>query len=276
MDINDFHGLKEVIISGIANKVHDERDNYILFSTKDSGNENKFLATDLSNGLFSLSLVDGFKVKTNKTFNMYDRGGHVFGGIQSFIRDSLKVNGSAASRQSVIDRSVKEQIKVIFADLFQKLAGKYVVGYDGDFIRILDPGSIEVCIYCWNGEIVVNCPLNDFDDSQQGYKKSFGVDSADEVINIVLGFFTNHKTREQFNGAVIRNVKNNICSRVYYTNKETRRTVFANLEYKGGLVISILSNGKEDGHFVVKDLSWSNISDFCDAAIKISDSFKPN
>lgn len=138
MDINDFHGLKEVIIGGIANKVHDERDNYILFSTKDSGENNKFLATDLSNGLFSLSLVDGFKVKTNKTFNMYDRGGHVKGGIQSFIRDSLKSNPGSASRQGAIDRATNDQIKVIFADLFQRLAVKYIVVYDGDFIRITD------------------------------------------------------------------------------------------------------------------------------------------
>ena len=61
MDINDFHGLKEVIVSGISNNVHDERDNYILFSTKDGGENNKFLATDLSNGLFPLSLVDGLR-----------------------------------------------------------------------------------------------------------------------------------------------------------------------------------------------------------------------
>lgn len=204
MDINDFHGLKEVIVSGIADKVHDEQDNYILFSTKDSGENNKFLATDLSNGLFSLSLVNGFKVKTNKTFNMYDRGGHVFGGIQSFIRDSLKVNGSADSRQSVIDHSVKEQIKVIFADLFQKLAGKYDVGYNGDFIRVLNQGFAETEIHCWDGKIVVNCKFNGDCD---GYNKSFDVSQKNEVIDVVLGFFTNNKTREQFNGAVIQNVK---------------------------------------------------------------------
>lgn len=204
MDINDFHELKEVIVSGIANKIHDERDNYILFSTKDSGENNKFLATDLSNGLFSLSLVDGFKVKTNKTFNMYDRGSHVFGGIQSFIRDSLKVNVSAASRQSAIDRSVKEQIKVIFADLFQKLAGKYDVGYNGDFIRVLNQGFVETEIHCWYGKIVVNCKFN---GDCEGYNKSFDVSQKNEVIDVVLGFFTNNKTREQFNGAVIQNVK---------------------------------------------------------------------
>lgn len=271
MDINDFHGLKEVIVSGIANKVHDDQDNYILFSTKDSGENNKFLATDLSNGLFSLSLVDGFKVKTNKTFNMYDRGGHVFGGIQSFIRDSLKVNGSVASRQSVIDRSVKEQIKVIFADLFQKLAGKYDVGYNGDFIRVLNQGFAETEIHCWDGKIVVNCKFN---GDCEGYNKSFDVSQKNEVIDVVLGFFTNNKTREQFNCAVIQNVKNNSHSDVYYTNKETRRTVCACLEYEGFLSISIISNGKCDGHFVIEDLSGENISAFCDAACKIVERFK--
>lgn len=155
MDINDFHELKEVIISGIANKVHDERDNYILFSTKDSGENNKFLVTDLNNGLFSLSLVDGFTVKTNKSFNMYDNGDYVYGNIQSFIKESLKNNGSAASRQSAIDRDVKIHLKLIFADLFQKLAGKYDVGYNGDFIRVLNRGFTETEIHCWDGKLLL-------------------------------------------------------------------------------------------------------------------------
>lgn len=271
MDINDFHGLKEVIISGIADKVHDERDNYILFSTKDSGDNNKFLATDLNNGLFSLSLVVGFKVKTNKSFNMYDNGDYVYGNIQSFVKDSLKNKTSAASKQSKIDRAVKEQIKVIFADLFQKLAGKYDVGYNGDFIRVLNQGFVETEIHCWDGKVVVNCKFN---GDCEGYNKSFDASQKDEVIDVVLGFFMDHKTREQFNGAVIQNVKNNSHSDVYYTHKETRRTVCATLEYEGFLTISIISNGKCDGHFVVEDLSGENISAFCDAACKIVERFK--
>lgn len=276
MDIDDFYGLKEVIISGIANKVHDERDNYILFSTKDSGENNKFLATDLSNGLFSLSLVDGFKVKTNKTFNMYDRGGHVFGGIQSFIRDSLKVNGSAASRQSAVDRATNDQIKVIFADLFQRLAGKYIVGYDGDFIRITNHETIEVEIYDWDGEIFVHFPMNKIIDYQQGHEEVFDASLPDHVVDYVLRVFTPNKTRDQFKSAVLYSVKQKLHSENYYENKETRRIVQAGLEYDGKLTISIISNGKTDGYFVVKDLSESNISDFCDAAINISDRFKPN
>ena len=276
MDINDFHGLKEVIISGIANKIHDERDNYILFSTKDSGENNKFLVTDLNNGLFSLSLVDGFTVKTNKSFNMYDRGGHVFGGIQSFIRDSLKVNGSAASRQSAIDRATNDQVKVIFADLFQRLAGKYIVGYDGDFIRITDRETIEVEIYCWDGKIFVNCPISKVIDHQQGFSQEFDASQPNDVFDVVMGLLTPNKTRDQFKRAVVHNVKKKLHGKTYYENKETGRVVHAGLEYKGGLTISIVSNGKEVGYFVVKDLSGSNISDFCDAAIKISDSFKTN
>lgn len=276
MDINDFHGLKEVIVSGIANKVHDDQDNYILFSTKDSGENNKFLATDLSNGLFSLSLVDGFKVKTNKTFNMYDRGGHVFGGIQSFIRDSLKVNGSADSRQSVIDRETNSQLKIIFADLFQRLAGKYIVGYDGDFIRITDRETIEVEIYCWDGEIFVNFPMNKIIDYQQGHEEVFDASLPDHVVDYVLGVFTPHKTRDQFKSAVLYSVKQKLHSENYYENKETKRIIQAGLEYDDKLTISIVSNGKTDGYFVVKDLSEQNISFFLDAAMKITDTFKPS
>lgn len=247
-----------------------------MFSTKDSGDNNKFLATDLSNGLFSLSLVDGFKVKTNKTFNMYDRGGHVFGGIQSFIRDSLKVNGSVASRQSVIDRSVKEQIKVIFADLFQKLAGKYDVGYDGDFIRVTDLETIEVEVYGWDGEIFVNFPMNKIIDYQQGHEEVFDASLPDHVVDYVLGVFTPHKTRDQFKSAVLYGVKQKLHSENYYENKETKRIIQAGLEYDGKLTISIVSNGKTDGYFVVKDLSEQNISCFLDAAMKITDRFKPS
>lgn len=276
MDINDFHGLKEVIVSGIANNVHDERDNYILFSTKDSGENNKFLVTDLSNGLFSLSLVEGFTVKTNKSFNMHDNGDFVYGHIQSFIKDSLKNNGSAASRQSVIDRSAEEKIKVIFADLFQRLAGQYIVGYDGDFVRITDRETIDVEIYCWDGKIFVNCPISKVIEHQQGFSQEFDVYQSDDVFDVVMGLLTPNKTRDQFKRAVIHNVKKKLHSKTYYENKETGRVVHAGLEYKGGLTIAIVSSGKEDGHFVVKDLSGSNISDFCDAAIKISDRFKPN
>ena len=276
MDINDFHGLKEVIISGIANKVHDERDNYILFSTKDSGENNKFLVTDLNNGLFSLSLVDGFTVKTNKSFNMYDNGDYAYSNIQSFIKDSLKVNGSADSRQSVIDRETNNQLKIIFADLFQRLAGKYIVGYDGDFIRITDRETIEVEIYCWDGKIFVNCPISKVIEHQQGFNQEFDVSQSHDVFDVVMGLLTPNKTRDQFKRAVIHNVKKKLHSKTYYENKETGRVIHAGLEHKGGLIISVVSNGKEDGHFVVKDLSGSNISDFCDAAIKISDRFKPN
>lgn len=276
MDINDFHGLKEVIVSGIADKVHDEQDNYILFSTKDSGENNKFLATDLSNGLFSLSLVNGFKVKTNKTFNMYDRGGHVFGGIQSFIRDSLKVNGSADSRQGVIDRETNNQLKIIFADLFLKLSGEYSIGYDGDFIRITDLETIEAEVYGWDGEIFVNFPMNKIIDYQQGHEEVFGASRPNDVVDYVLGVFLPHKTREQFKSAVLHNVKEKLHSENYYENKETRRVIQAGLEYDGKLTISIVSNGETDGYFVVKDLSERNVSDFLDSAMKITDRFKPS
>lgn len=276
MDINDFHGLKEVIVSGIADKVHDERDNYILFSTKDSWENNKFLVTDLNNGLFSLSLVDGFTVKTNKSFNMYDNGDYVYGNIQSFIKESLKNNGSAASRQSAVDRATNDQIKVIFADLFQRLAGKYIVGYDGDFIRITNHETIEVEIYCWDGKIFVNCPISKVIEHQQGFNQEFDVSQSHDVFDVVMGLLTPNKTRDQFKRAVIHNVKKKLHSKTYYENKETGRVIHAGLEHKGGLIISVVSNGKEDGHFVVKDLSGSNISDFCDAAIKISDRFKPS
>lgn len=276
MDINDFHELKEVIVSGIANKVHDERDNYILFSTKDSGENNKFLATDLSNGLFSLSLVDGFKVKTNKTFNMYDNGDYVYGHIQSFIKDSLKNDGSAASNQSAVDRVTNDQIKVIFADLFQRLAGKYIVGYDGDFIRITDRETIEVEVYGWDGEIFVNFPMNKVIDYQQGHEEVFYASRPNDVVDYVLGVFTPHKTRDQFKSAVLHNVKEKLYSENYYENKETKRIIQAGLEYDGKLTIAIVSNGKTDGYFVVKDLSGQNISDFLDSAMKITDRFKPN
>lgn len=226
--------------------------------------------------MFSLSLVNGFKVKTNKTFNMYDRGGHVFGGIQSFTRDSLKVNGSADSRQSVIDRETNNQLKIIFADLFLKLSGEYSIGYDGDFIRITDLETIEVEVYGWGGEIFVNFPMNKIIDYQQGHEEVFDASLPDHVVDYVLGVFTPHKTRDQFKGAVLYSVKQKLHSENYYENKETKRIIQAGLEYDGNLTISIVSNGKTDGYFVVKDLSEQNISYFLDTAMKITDTFKPS
>lgn len=290
MDINEFSELKQFISDRISHKVHHESDKVILFSVKDLDEENKFLVTDLENGLFSLCWVVGFDVKMNNTFNLYDNIDYICGNIKSFIDESIKKenevvrnkkNGhknktNAASKQSEIDRAVKEKIKIIFADLFQRMAGKYLVGYDGDFVRITDLETIEVEIYCCDGKIFVECPMSKFVEYQQGFKQEFDVSHADQVIDTVLGLFTQNKTRDQFKRAVIHNVKKNLHSRVYYENKETGGIVHSDLHRKGGLTISIVSNGKEYGHFVVKDLSDSNISDFCDAALKISDRFKTN
>lgn len=276
MDINDFHGLKEVITKSFSNKIHDERDNYILFSTKYSGENNKFLVTDLNNGLFSISSVFGFKVKTSKSFNFYDNGGTVYWNIQNFIRDSLKTCVSGASKQGAVDRETKKQLKIIFADLFPKLSGKYSIGYDGDFIRITDLETIEVEVYGRDGEIFVNFPMNKIIDYQQGHEEVFDASLPDHVVDYVLGVFTPHKTRDQFKSAVLYSVKQKLHSENYYENKETKRIIQAGLEYDGKLTISIVSNGKTDGYFVVKDLSEHNISYFLDAAIKITDTFKPS
>lgn len=290
MDINEFIELKQFISDRISHKVHHESKKVILFTVKDLDEENKFLVTDLENGLFSLCWVVGFDVKMNNTFNLYDNIDCIFGNIKSFIDESIKKenevvcnkkNGhksktNAASKQSEIDRAVKERIKIIFADLFQRLAGKYLVGYDGDFVRITNLETIEVEIYCLDGKVFVECPMSKNVKYQQGFKQEFDVSHSDQVTDTVLGLLTPNKTRDQFKSAVIHNVKKNLHSRVYYDNKETGRIIHADLQHKGGLTISIVSNGKEDGHFVVKDLSDENISDFCDAALKISDRFKPS
>lgn len=290
MDINEFVELKNFISDRISHRVHHESDKVILFTVKDLDEENKFLVTDLENGLFSLCWVVGFDVKMNNTFNLYDNIDYICGNIKSFIDESIKKENeairnkkgarknkdSSANKQSEIDRAVKEQIKIIFADLFQRLSGKYIIGYDGDFIRITDNESIDVEIYCWDGKIFVECPMSKNVKYQQGFKQEFDVSQSDQVTDTVLGLLTPNKTRDQFKSAVIHNVKKNLHRRVYYDNKETGVTIHADLKRNGGLTISIVSNGKEDGHFVVKDLSGSNISDFCDAALKISDRFKPN
>lgn len=276
MDINDFQGLKEIITKSFSNKIHDEKDNYILFSTKDSGENNKFLVTDLNNGLFSISFVFGFKVKTSKSFDFYDNGCTAYWNIQNFIRDSLRTCTSKASKQSAVDRETNNQLKIIFADLFQRMAGKYTVGYDGDFIRITDGETIEVEVYGWDGEIFVNFPMNKVIDYQQGHEEVFDSSRPNDVVDYVLGVFTPHKTRDQFKSAVLHNVKEKLHSENYYENKETERIIQAGLEYDGKLTISIVSNGKTDGYFVVKDLSEQNISDFLDSAMKITDRFKPS
>ena len=290
MDINEFVELKQFISDRISHKVHHESDKVILFTVKDLGEENKFLVTDLENGLFSLCWVVGFDVKMNNTFNLYDSIDHICQNIKSFIDESIKKenevvrnkkNGhknktSAASKQSEIDRAVKERIKIIFADLFQRLSRKYLVGYDGDFVRITDLETIEVEIYCWDGKIFVECPMSKSVKYQQGFKQEFDVSHSDQVTDTVLSLLTPNKTRDQFKSAVIHNVKKKLHTKSYYENKETGRIVQAGLSYNEGMTISIVSNGKEDGHFVVKDLSESNISDFCDAALKISDRLKPN
>lgn len=290
MDINDFSELKQFISDRISHKVHHESDKVILFTVKDLDEENKFLVTDLENGLFSLCWVVGFDVKMNNTFNLYDNIDYICGNIKSFIDESIKKenevagnkkNGrknktNAASKQSEIDRAVKERIKIIFADLFQCLAGKYLIGYDGDFVRITDHETIEVEIYCWDGKIFVECPMSKNVKYQHGFKQEFDVSHSDQVTDTVFSLLTPNKTRDQFKSAVIHNVKKKLHTKSYYENKETGRIVQAGLSYNEGMTISIVSNGKEDGHFVVKDLSESNISDFCDAALKISDRFKSN
>ena len=290
MDINEFIELKQLISDRISHKVHHESDKVILFTVKYLGEENKFLVTDLENGLFSLCWVVGFDVKMNKTFNLYDNIDYICGNIKSFIDESIKKENevvrnkkdghknktNAASKQSEIDRAVKDQIKIIFADLFQRLAGKYLVGYDGDFVRITDRETIEVEIYCWDGKIFVECPMSKNVKYQQGFKQEFDVSHSDQATDTVLGLLIPNKTRDQFKSAVIHNVKKKLHSKSYYENKETGRIVQAGLSYNEGMIISIVSNGKEDGHFVVKDLSVSNVSDFCVAALKISDRLKPN
>ena len=290
MDINEFVELKQFISDRISHKVHHESDKVILFTVKDLDEENKFLVTDLENGLFSLCWVVGFDVKMNNTFNLYDNIDYICGNIKSFIDESIKKenevvrnkkNGSknktsAASKQSEIDRAVKERIKIIFADLFQCLAWKYLVGYDGDFVRIVYDKTIYVEIYCFDGKIFVECPTSKNVNLQQGFKQEFDVSRSDQVTDAVFSLLTPRKARDQFKSAVIHNVKKKLHSKSYYENKETGRIVQAGLSYNEGMIISIVSNGKEDGHFVVKDLSESNISDFCDAALKISDRFKSN
>lgn len=189
-------------------------------------------------------------------------------------KNGNKNKTNAASKQSEIDRAAKERIKIIFADLFQCLAGKYLVGYDGDFVRIAYDKTIYIEIYCWDGKIFVECPTSKNVKHQQGFRQEFDVSHSDQVTDTVLWLLTPNKTRDQFKSAVIHNVKKNLHRRVYYDNKETGVTIHADLKRNGGLTISIVSNGKEDGHFIVKDLSESNISDFCDAALKISDRIK--
>ena len=288
MDINEFVELKQFISDRISHKVHHESDKVILFTVKDLDEENKFLVTDLENGLFSLCWVVGFDVKMNNTFNLYDNIDCICGNIKSFIDESIKKenevvrnkkNGhknktNAASKQSGIDRAVKERIKIIFADLFQCLAGKYFVGYDGDFVRIGYGETIYVEIYCWDGKIFVECPTSKNVKRQQGFKQEFDVSHSDQVTDTVFSLLTPRKVRDQFKSAVIHNVKKKLHSKSYYENKETGRIVQAGLSHNEGMTISIVSNGKEDGHFVVKDLSDENVSVFCDAALKISDRFK--
>lgn len=290
MDINEFVELKQFISDRISHEVHHESEKVILFTVKDLDEENKFLVTDLENGLFSLCWVVGFDVKMNNTFNLYDNIDYICGNIKAFIDESIKKeseaihnkkNGrknktSSASKQSEIDRAVKEQIKIIFADLFQRLSREYLVGYDGDFVRITDLETIDVEIYCWGGKIFVECPMSKNVNYQQGFKQEFDVSHSDQVTDTVFSLLTPNKTRDQFKSSVIHNVKKKLHSKSYYENKETGRIVQAGLSYNEGMTISIVSNGKEDGHFVVKDLSEGNISDFCDAALKISDRFKPN
>ena len=288
MDINEFIELKQFISDRISYKVHHESEKVILFTVKDFDEENKFLVTDLENGLFSLCWIVGFDVKMNNTFNLYDNIDYICGNIKSFIDESIKrenevvrnkKNGrknktNAASKQSEIDRAGKERIKIIFADLFQHLAGKYFVGYDGDFVRIAYDKTIYVEIYCCDGKIFVECPASKNVNHQQGFKQEFDVSHSDQVTDTVFSLLTPRKVRDQFKSSVIHNVKKKLHSKSYYENKETGRIVQAGLSYSEGMTISIVSNGKEDGHFVVKDLSESNISDFCDAALKISDRFK--
>lgn len=288
MDINEFIELKQFISDRISHRVHHESDKVILFTVKDLDEENKFLVTDLENGLFSLCWVVGFDVKMNNTFNLYDNIDCICGNIKSFIDESIKKenevvrnknNGrknktSAASKQSEIDCAVKERIKIIFADLFQCLAGKYLVGYDGDFVRIAYDKTIYVEIYCCDGKIFVECPTSKNVNHQQGFKQEFDISHSDQVTDTVFSLLTQRKVRDQFKSAVIHNVKKKLHSKSYYENKETGRIVQAGLSHNEGVTISIVSNGKEDGHFVVKDLSDENVSVFCDAALKISDRFK--
>lgn len=85
MDINEFVELKQFISDRISHKVHHESDKVILFTVKDLDEENKFLVTDLENGLFSLCWVVGFDVKMNNTFNLYDNIDYICGNIKSFI-----------------------------------------------------------------------------------------------------------------------------------------------------------------------------------------------
>lgn len=288
MDINEFVELKQFISDRISHKVHHESDKVILFTVKDLDEENKFLATDLENGLFSLCWVVGLDVKMNNTFNLYDNIDYICGNIKSFIDESIKKenevvrnkkNGhknktSSASKQSEIDRAAKERIKIIFADLFQCLAGKYFVGYDGDFVRIAYDKTVYVEIYCWDGKIFVECPTSKNVKYQQGFKQEFDVSHSDQVTDTVFSLLTPRKTCDQFKNAVIHSVKKKLHTKSYYENKETGITVQAVISHNEGMIISIVSNGKECGHFVVKDLSDKNISDFCDAALKISDRFK--
>lgn len=288
MDINDFSELKQFISDRISHKIHHESDKVILFTVKDLDEENKFLVTDLENGLFSLCWVVGFDVKMNNTFNLYDNIDYICGNIKSFIDESIKkeneVGGNkkngrknktnAASKQSEIDRAVKERIKIIFADLFQCLAGKYLIGYDGDFVRIAYDKTIYVEIYCCDGKIFVECPTSKNVNSKQGFKQEFDVSHSDQVTDTVFSLLTPRKACDQFKSAVIHNVKKKLHSKIYCENKDTGRTVQAVLSHNEVMIISIVSNGKEYGHFVMKDLSEENISVFCDAALKISDRFK--